>query len=127
MRRQLVLAAAAISSMIVLAFVVPLALLVRTLAEDRAATNGERQAQLVVPVLATTVDRGEIDRFVLAIPREDDDVVTVHLADGTSVGDPSNPDAEVELARSAGRAFTAEAPGGRQVLVPVANADGVQV
>lgn len=129
MRRQLVLAAAAISSLIVLAFVVPLGLLVATLAEDRAVTTGERQAQLVVPELAATGAPSEIDRFVRSIPRDGDDLVTVHLADGTVAGDPTDgdADAEVELARSAGRSFTAEAPGGRQILVPVVNAGGTQV
>lgn len=127
MRRQLALAAAAISSLIVLAFVVPLGLLVATLAEDRAVANGERQAQLVVPALASSTGRGELETFIAALPRDGDDVITVFLADGTAVGDDAAPDAEVELARAAGRAFTAEAPAGRQVLVPVNDGSGVQV
>ena len=127
MRRQLALAAAAISSLIVLAFVIPLGLLVATLAEDRAVANGERQAQLVVPALASSGGPGELEAFIAALPRDPEDMITVFVADGPPVGDAAVPDAEVELARTTGRAFTAEAPGGRQVLVPVNDGSGVQV
>jgi len=41
MRRQLVLMTLAITSMIVIAFIVPLAFLVRTIASDRAVTRAD--------------------------------------------------------------------------------------
>ncbi len=53
MRRRLVLGAAAITTTIVLAFAIPLGLLIRSVANDRALTTGERAAQALAPVLAS--------------------------------------------------------------------------
>lgn len=126
MRRQLTLAAAAISSMIVLAFVVPLGLLVRTLAEDRAVANAERRAQVLVPVLATFTDPAQLEQVVAGLDRSDGTTVTVFLADGTVVGAPAPVDADVELARR-GKAFNSEATAGVQVLLPVDTNGSIQV
>lgn len=126
MRRQLTLAAAAISSMIVLAFVVPLGLLVRTLAEDRALSNAERRAQVLVPVLATFDNTGQLDSVIGGLDTSDGSHITVFLADGTVVGAPATADADVELARH-GKAFNSEAPGGVQVLLPVNTGSTTQV
>lgn len=126
MRRQLAFAAAAISSMIVLALIVPLLFLVRTLAEDRAVANAERRAQVVVPVVATFATTDELRQFVDQLPNPDGTSLTIFLSDGTVLGAPAPADADIDLARS-NRAFNSETEGGIQVLQPVDNGRGTQV
>jgi signal transduction histidine kinase len=126
MRRQLAFAAAAISSMIVLALIVPLLFLVRTLAEDRAVANAERRAQVVVPVVATFATTEELSQFVAQLPNPDGTALTIFLSDGTVLGAPASPSAEVALART-NRAFNSETAGGIEVLQPVDNGRGTQV
>ena len=52
MRRRLVALAATTTIMVALAFLIPLAVLVRTLARDRALSAAELEAQSLAPVLA---------------------------------------------------------------------------
>jgi len=117
-RRQLTLAGAAVTTMVVIALVVPLAVLVRTIAADRALSAAEREARTLVPVLATVTDPAAVDAVVAGADASAAGDVSVHLPDGSVLGAPSVSDADVDLARG-GRAFTADAPGGRAVLVPV--------
>lgn len=123
MRRQLILAAAAISSMIVLAFAIPLGALVRTLAEDRAVTSAEHTAETLAPVLASSTDPASLAPVVESLDAGDASQITVFLADGTIVGAPADLDDDVALART-GRAFRAADVGGTEVLVPVVVAGG---
>lgn len=127
MRRQLALAAAAIATMIVLAFLVPLALLVRSIAQDRALNATERSASALAPVLAT-VDNADAAGVVDQLNASGIGDVTVVFGDGATVGtpvdlgDPAIADA-LSLARG-GKAFSTGAPGGTQVLVPVVVPNG---
>jgi signal transduction histidine kinase len=127
-RRRLALLSLAVSSLVVVAFLVPLGILVRNQAENRALTRGERFSQSiaaslavvgsaengpgVTPQLATVV----IDAF--GEPEE----TSVIFPDGTVVGTPIAISSNVESAQ-AGAAFTARIPGGAEVLVPVLVAD----
>jgi signal transduction histidine kinase len=110
--------------MIVLAFLVPLGLLVRTIAQDRALNDAERTAQALAPVLATVQDPTSVAAVVDGINVNGADVgaVSVFLPDGTVLGAPATADDAVALARR-GRAFSTGIPGGTQVLVPVVGAD----
>jgi len=114
-RRQVALLVAATTLLVVVAFLLPLAVLIRTLATDRATAQALQEAQGLAVVVAVTAP----DRLGPAValldsgsPRD----VTVYLPDGTSLGAPAGPVSE--LARS-GRSFTADAVGGREVVVPV--------
>ncbi|GAA2396927.1 HAMP domain-containing sensor histidine kinase [Streptomyces glaucosporus] len=62
MRWALVKVCIAVTAMVVVAFAVPLALVVREMARDRAFSNAERLAGTVIPVLAITGDRDELHR-----------------------------------------------------------------
>ena len=117
MRRQLTIAAAALATTVVLAFLVPLGVLVRDVAEDRAVDEAERVAASLVPVVATVTERAELERVVAAADASSEGTVSVFLADGSVLGADA-PDDAVARAR-AGRAFEAAAEGGRQLLVPV--------
>jgi signal transduction histidine kinase len=123
MRRQLVLAAASVTSIVVLAFVLPLCALVGNLARDRAVTAAQREAVVLVPVVASVGDRTTLEQVVHSADAENDGNVSVFLADGTLIGAPATADANV--ARAAGGAsFVASVDGGREILLPVVRADG---
>lgn len=129
MRRRLVALAATTTIMVALAFLIPLAVLVRTLARDRALSAAELEAQSLAPVLALTRDTTALDAAVRATNPGARGRLTIILPDGTTVGGPPGGDGlagddprerdNLALARQ-GRAFSAPARGGIEVLVPVA-------
>lgn len=124
MRRRLVILAAANTLMVVLAFLVPLALLVRTLARDRALNAAELEAQGLAPALSLTDEPDALATAVQATNAGAEDRLSIVLPGGTVVGAPTEPDSpNLALARR-GRAFSAGAPGGMEVLVPVVLAEG---
>lgn len=105
MRRRLVLVSLAVSTMVAVAFLVPLALLVRSVARDRALTAAERDATALAPVLAITTDA---DQLVPAISRTRSGaagLISVFLPDGTSAGGDHPPDEDVARAREDNVAF----------------------
>ncbi|MGH9040130.1 MAG: HAMP domain-containing protein [Acidimicrobiia bacterium] len=125
MRRRLVLLAAANTVMVALAFLVPLAVLVRTLARDRALNAAELEAQSLAPALSLTQEAAALEVAILATTAGKAGRLVIFLPDGTRVGRPESAvagrvsDESIALARR-GRAFSANIPGGAEVLVPVA-------
>jgi signal transduction histidine kinase len=125
MRRRLVVLAAANTVMVALAFLVPLAVLVRTLARDRALNAAELEAQSLAPALSLTQEPAALEVAVLATNAGAAGRLVIFLPDGTRVGKPQSTVAgrssedSMALARR-GRAFSAAIPGGAEVLVPVA-------
>lgn len=122
MRRRLALLAAATTSLVLVAFLVPLALLVRTVAADRAVNAATLQAQSLTSVVATT-DRSTLRLTLEQINATAADPFTVFLSDGTVLGAPAARTAAVKLAAS-GRSLTVATAGGLQVLVSVQGAAG---
>jgi signal transduction histidine kinase len=128
-RRRLSLLVLAVTTMVVAAFVVPLAILVREQTQGRALARGERTAQAVASGLAVAASlSAELPAALieLVLATSGDAATTVFLPDGTVVGPPAAATAAVAQAR-AGRALSADAPGGVEVLVPVTGPDGVLV
>ena len=136
MRRRLVALAATTTIMVALAFLIPLAVLVRTLARDRALSAAELEAQSLAPVLALTRDTTALEAAVRATNPGASGRLVIVLPDGTVVGGPSDTGGSgggadgrdindprehdnLELARK-GRSFSAPTRGGIEVLVPVA-------
>jgi signal transduction histidine kinase len=128
MRRRLVALAATTTIMVALAFLIPLAVLVRTLARDRALSAAELEAQSLAPVLALTQDTTALEAAVQTTAPGAAGRLVIILPDGTQVGglpggvpadinDPRERD-NLALARQ-GRSFSAPARGGIEVLVPV--------
>jgi signal transduction histidine kinase len=118
MRLRLVLLVLATTSLVLTAFLLPLALLIRTFAADRAVDGAVAQAQSLTPVVATVSG----DTLALAVDQlntaSPDRPVTVFLPDGTTVGARAQASDGVRLARS-GRSITDQVPGGLEVLVSV--------
>ncbi len=124
MRARLALTAAAVTAMIVLAFSIPLARLVQTLATNRALDAAKLESRsLGGAISAVAGQSATIAQLVAQANAGNPRPITVYLPDGTVFGPPIPVDAEVELARK-GRSFTAAAPdGGRDILVGITGAD----
>ncbi len=123
MRRQLALMAAATTSMVVLAFLIPLAILVQTIVRDRALNSAELEARSLAPVLATVRDPASLAATVRSVADAGSGQLTVFLADGSVLGYITEPDTNVALARR-GRAFMTPVRDGMAVLVPVLGPEG---
>lgn len=108
----------ATSSLVLVAFIVPLALLVRAVAVDRAMSAAVVEAQALAPAV-TSVDAADLDLAVAHANASARHPITVFLPDGRVVGVPVPASSAVDTGRT-GRSTTADAPGGREVVVAVA-------
>ncbi|BFO21774.1 hypothetical protein SHKM778_81620 [Streptomyces sp. KM77-8] len=86
MRWALVKVSLAVTAMVVVAFAVPLGLVIREMARDRAFSSAEREAAAVAPALSITTDREELERVVASAGS--DAAMAVHIPAGQS-GEPS--------------------------------------
>src|SRR5665811_2480820 len=86
MRRQISLLVAATTSAVILAFLIPLGLLVRTLAEDRAVAGASQEAQGVATIVAGVSDVGQLTDLVGLIDQRSGRATSVLLPDGTLIG-----------------------------------------
>jgi signal transduction histidine kinase len=120
-RGRLSLLALAVTSMVVIAFLIPLAVLIRSQAASRALDDGQRTARAVASGLAVAASlSGELDTGIvdLVVATSGDPATSVFLGDGSVAGLPAARSAAVDLA-AGGRALTADTEGGVEVLVPV--------
>ena len=118
MRLRIVLLVVAASSLVLVSFLVPLALVLRTLAADRAVSSATVQAQLMTPLVAA-LPADRLRSIVATVNTQSrSSPVTVFLHNGASLGARAPRDAAVQLA-ARGRSFTTVAPGGVEVLVAV--------
>ncbi|MEU0333174.1 HAMP domain-containing sensor histidine kinase [Streptomyces sp. NPDC006193] len=127
MRWALVKVCLAVTTMVVVAFAVPLGLVVEEMARDRAFSNAEREAAAVAPALSITTDRDKLERVVASAGA--DSGMAVHLpADGgraaLDIGRRHAPARDIEAVRKLGRASTTPVPGGSTLLQPVALGTG---
>jgi signal transduction histidine kinase len=122
MRTRLTLLVAATTVLVLLAFLVPLAALVRQVAQDRALSRADDVVQSIVPLAATG------DTTALRITVEAQTVpVTVFLPDGGVLGSPGAPTPAVRLAAARRGALTVTTAQGLELVVPVVGADGTTV
>jgi signal transduction histidine kinase len=130
MRRNLTILVAASTSAVVLALVIPLALLVGRLAQDRAVSAATQQAQSVALLVATETDTGS-DELAALLSQSDQRTglrTSVVPAKGSALG-PAVVAADLTRAR-AGQSFTrleGEEPDGAAVYLPVVIASGTTV
>ncbi|MDN3246457.1 sensor histidine kinase [Streptomyces mutabilis] len=136
MRWALVKVSLAVTAMVVVAFAVPLGLVIREMARDRAFSNAEREAAAVAPALSITTDRDQLERVVASAGS--DSAMAVHIpgtgartdggdgADrpGTDIGRQRATDEDIAAVREMGRASTTEVEGGSTLLQPVALSSG---
>lgn len=107
MRRRLLLVTLAVTTLLVAAFAIPLALLVRDVARDRAITDAERDTAALVPVLSAGADAALLEEALERTTAGAEGRLAVWLPDGTRVGDQRTADDDdVALARDRGVAFS---------------------
>jgi signal transduction histidine kinase len=110
--------------MVALAFLVPLALMVREIARDRALADAERQAGSLAPALAISTDRAAIERAVASTQAGEAGRVAVHLPGRATIGTSRAHLEDLQTAQVQGRSFSARAYGGYVLLQPVAMDQG---
>jgi signal transduction histidine kinase len=121
MRKQLLLLVAATASLLLIALVVPLAVLLREQAEDRAVAAATLEAQSLAPVVGTLGHAGQEEAVRLTVERldnEPDRAVSVFLPSGRMLGNSAPGGKPVRLAAT-GKAFSTDVAEGRAVLVAV--------
>lgn len=121
MRRYITFLVGATASLVLVAFLAPLALLVRDIAAARAIAAATVRAQSLAPLVATS-DRKTVE-VTLQQTRSSDYPLTVLWPDRSSSGAPALRDPAAELA-ARGRSITVETGGGREILVAVLGAPG---
>ncbi len=129
MRRQITWLVALTTTAVVLSFMIPLGLLVRTLAEDRAMAMADQEARSVAIVVSGLHDQPSLGSLVAAADRRLPAQTTVILPEGPALGSPlpgSSADAEVTRA-VAGEAFSVIDAAGGRVYVPVVVEEGTLV
>jgi signal transduction histidine kinase len=115
--RRILLLGAATTSLVVVAFLVPMLVLVADVARARAEAAATIEAQLVASLVGVA-DEDSVRLYLDGLNAGTDRRTTVFLPDGRQLGAPADRDAAVQRAARDGQAFTDEA-GGRAVLVPV--------
>lgn len=117
MKHRLILLVIATSSLVLVGFLVPLALLIRDTAADRAVAMASSELQSMAPLIAAA-DPAELPNVVERSNRDAAHPITVFLASGVAVGVPAHRSAAVDQAAT-GISLSADTAGGREVLVAV--------
>jgi signal transduction histidine kinase len=129
MRRQISLLLAVISTAIVVSFVIPLLLLVQTLAEDRGMAAASQQANTIAVLTSSLHDDPRLADVLQPSLERSAAQTSVVLADGTVLGVPwdgAATDPSYLQARQ-GQAFSVHDATGGRVYVPVLVDGGVVV
>ncbi|MEU4691847.1 HAMP domain-containing sensor histidine kinase [Actinoplanes sp. NPDC023714] len=116
--------ALAITSMVALAFLVPLAVATRQIAYDRAISEARQQATSMVTVLGVNSDLTELTNAVASTAAGSAGQLAVHLPGLDPIGITHLNDATVSRAAQERRSATAEVPGGIAYLQPTVLTDG---
>ncbi|MGC5361765.1 ATP-binding protein [Streptomyces sp. DT24] len=131
MRWALVKVSLAVTIMVVVAFAVPLGLVVKEMARDRAFSDAERQAATIGPTLSITTDQEELERAVHSTEAGDAGRLAVHIPAAEEpggrplvIGNRRAAAKDLETTRRLGRASVAEVPGGSALLQPTALGSG---
>lgn len=124
MRRQLILVFGAVSLMVAMAFVVPLAVLVRNTAEDRAIDAARADAAGVVPVLAAAATEAQVESAAGATASGRDGRMSVLTSTGWTIGPAAESSVRLADALSDGVSGIGPVDGGAEVVVAVATGPG---
>jgi len=127
-RRRLVVLSLATTVLIVISLIVPLGLLVRRQAEDRARVATERQAQSAAALVALAVTFETSPQSVESAAETLNPGVIVVLADGTVFGESRlGQGSLVEVALAEQATITAVVENGWEVAIPIIGAEGIAV
>jgi signal transduction histidine kinase len=121
-RRRILVLVGATTSLVLVAFLVPLALLLDTVAADRAVQAATVEAQSLSSLVATS-DRDALALAVQQLDATSPDAVTLFLPDGSVLGTPADRTPLVELG-ALGRSESAVVAGGREIVFAVRDRTG---
>ncbi|MEU9300329.1 HAMP domain-containing sensor histidine kinase [Streptomyces sp. NPDC048269] len=130
MRWALVKVCLAVTAMVVVAFAVPLGLVVQEMASDRAFSNAERQAATIGPTLSITTDPAQLRKAVESTQMGAARRMAVHVpaigdSEPVDIGEGRAGEHAVAETRRIGRATTTKvAGGGSALLQPTALGSG---
>jgi len=117
MRRHLILLVAATMCLVLLAFLVPMALLLRSVAHDRAIVAATTEVQGLISATGTATE-ADLRVAVEQVEAGSGRPVTVFLGNGSVLGTGSARTPAVELA-ARGRSLAVDHPQGREIVVAV--------
>jgi signal transduction histidine kinase len=117
-RRRLTLLVAATTCLVLVAFLVPLALLLRSVAADRAAVAAATNIQGLVAA-AGTAPPDRLGPAAEQVAATSGRPVSVFLADGTVLGTPVERTVAVDLAARRGSSLTVGTDAGREIVVAI--------
>ncbi|WP_405486439.1 ATP-binding protein [Streptomyces sp. NBC_00096] len=117
MRRSLAGVALAVTSMIALSFLVPLAALVMSLVKEQGVTAAEQRAAALAPVLTLTTDPDALRESAASLDASEH--LVVHLPGAGALGTSRAPAALLERAQRGRESISQEVPGGWICLQPV--------
>jgi signal transduction histidine kinase len=121
-RRRVLLLVAATTSLVLVAFLVPLALLVRTVATERAVLAATADAQALTALVAVA-DPASLALAVAQVDATSPSQVSVFTADGAVLGAPAPRTPLVELA-ARGSSASGTVEGGREIVFAVRDPAG---
>ncbi len=119
MRKRLIVVFVAISTLVTIAFLVPLGFLVRRTAEDRAIDGARADAAAVVPALVADGTRAEIESALEATISGREGRLSVQTSQGWTIG-PETDSARVVQALRDGTSAIGDVDGGVEVVAAVA-------
>lgn len=117
MRRSLAGVALAVTSMVALSFLIPLALLVMSLVKEQGVTAAEQRAAALAPVLALTTDPDALRESAASLDAAEH--LVVHLPGSGALGPSKAPAALLERAQRGRESISQEVPDGWICLQPV--------
>ena len=125
MRRRLILLSSAVTAMVVIAFLVPLFILVSDLSRDRAISTAQRDGESLARVLSVlTVEQDLATAIsILGEDRIEEVKGSVILPDASVVGAEVPEDEDISLALD-GSSFMAAVVDGQAFYIPVFESDG---
>ncbi|WP_031076181.1 sensor histidine kinase [Streptomyces sp. NRRL S-118] len=130
MRWALVKVCLAVTVMVVVAFAVPLGLVIKEMARDRAFTNAERQAAALGTSLSITTDRTQLDRAVASTQAGAAGHMAVHIpapqdgGEAVRIGTARVTAKDLATVQRTPRASITEVRGGFALLQPTAISTG---
>jgi len=124
MRRQLILVFLAVSTLVTIAFVVPLGFVVQRTAQDRALDEARADSAAVIPALAAGGTRDQIEVAMSATESGASGRMTVETSQGWTVGPEIDLSDGVAEALSTGASSINEIDGGVEVVAAVATGGG---
>ncbi|WP_328924029.1 HAMP domain-containing histidine kinase [Streptomyces sp. NBC_00190] len=117
MRRSLAGVALAVTSMVALSFLIPLAALVMSLVKEQSVTAAEQRAAALAPVLTLTTDPSALRESAASLDAAE--YLAVHLPDAPVLGSSRAPAALLERAQKGRESISQQIPTGWICLQPV--------